>query len=155
MDLWLYFFARRWPICKILSSATPTKALNWLLESLIGFVLVIQDILIAINFSQCQSKKEPKWKYLTLLCRANLSECVTKLDDSLQRVALYENQNLCRVRHKLKCLTSIALKKSVLSLQSDINYSEWNCQCWTGHLTLQSQTNSDTNFFIREYWTGQ
>ncbi len=42
-------------------------------------------------------------------------------------------------------------KVSTISAESDINNSEWNCQCWTCHLTLQSkqiQTNSDTNFFI-------
>jgi hypothetical protein len=56
--------------------------------------------------------------------------------------------------------------KIKISAESDINWSAWqvsaeklsaisaesdrNCQCWTCHLTLQSQTNSDTNFFIRE-----
>ncbi len=43
---------------------------------------------------------------MTLLCVANLSECVWKLDDSLQRVVLCENQNLCRVRHELHWLRS-------------------------------------------------
>ncbi len=40
-------------------------------------------------------------------------------------------------------------KVSTISAESDINYSEQNCKCWTYHLTLQSQTDSDTNFFIR------
>ncbi len=67
-----------------------------------------------------------------MLCRANLSKCVLKLDDSLQRVALCENQNLRRVRHKLLSQTSIAqnylcrvrhkllrTKLSVLNVSSD------------------------------------
>ncbi len=42
-------------------------------------------------------------------------------------------------------------KVSTISAESDVNYSKQNCQCWTCHLTLQSQTISDTNFFIRGY----
>ncbi len=101
------------------------------------------------------------WNFLIILLRrnpnenigANLSESWTTLC-----IALCENQNLCRVRHKLFCLTSKYWKSQYLNFsyikiseESDINYSEQNCQCWTCHLTLQSQTDSDTDFFIMEY----
>ncbi len=40
-------------------------------------------------------------------------------------------------------------KVSTISAESDINYSDRNRQWWTCHLTLQKQTDSDTNFFIK------
>ncbi len=75
-----------------------------------------------------------------------MSEWVWNMDDSLQRVALCENQNLCINCSGWQVSTE---KVSTISAESDIIYSERNCHCWTCHLTLQSQTNSDTNFFIR------